>query len=92
MSSPVRDPAKRSDWTGGERRPARGRDRRVAGTVKSFHPAKGYGFIARRGAADVFVHVSNLDGRHQRLEAGQRVRFEVAPGRRGEQAVNVQPV
>jgi superfamily II DNA/RNA helicase/cold shock CspA family protein len=89
---PVRDPAKRSDRTGGERRPGRGRDRRVAGTVKSFHPAKGYGFIARRGAADVFVHVSNLDGRHQSLEAGQRVRFEVAPGRRGEQAVNVQPV
>jgi superfamily II DNA/RNA helicase/cold shock CspA family protein len=76
----------------GERRPARGQDRRVAGTVKSFHPAKGYGFIARRGSADVFVHVSNLDGRHQSLEAGQRVRFEVAPGRRGEQAVNVQPV
>jgi superfamily II DNA/RNA helicase/cold shock CspA family protein len=89
---PVRDAAKRSDRTGGERRPGRGRDRRVAGTVKSFHPAKGYGFIARRGAADVFVHVSNLDGRHQSLEAGQRVRFEVAPGRRGEQAVNVQPV
>jgi superfamily II DNA/RNA helicase/cold shock CspA family protein len=89
---PVRDPAKWSDRTGGERRPARGRDRRVAGTVKSFHPAKGYGFIARRGAADVFVHVSNVDGRHQSLEAGQRVRFDVAPGRRGEQAVNVQPV
>ena len=88
---PVPDSAKRPDRTG-ERRPVRGRDRRVAGTVKSFHPAKGYGFIARRGAADVFVHVSNLDGRHQSLEAGQRVRFEVAPGRRGEQAVNVQPV
>jgi len=75
-----------------QRPAARGRDRRVAGTVKSFHPAKGYGFIARRGGADVFVHVSNLDGRHQVLEAGQRVRFEVAPGRRGQQAVNVQPL
>ncbi|HET6665558.1 MAG TPA: cold shock domain-containing protein, partial [Acidimicrobiales bacterium] len=51
-----------------------------------------YGFIARRGAADVFVHVSSLGGRYPTLEAGQRVRFEVAPGRRGEQAVNVQPV
>jgi CspA family cold shock protein len=60
--------------------------------VKSFHPARGYGFIARRGAADVFVHVSGLGGRHRTLEAGQRVRFEVAPGRRGQQAVNVQPV
>ena len=89
---PVRTSARRPERTVGERRPARGHDRRVAGTVKSFHPAKGYGFIARRGAADVFVHASNLDGRHQSLEAGQRVRFEVAPGRRGEQAVNVQPV
>ncbi|HEY6696808.1 MAG TPA: cold shock domain-containing protein [Acidimicrobiales bacterium] len=64
----------------------------MAGTVKSFHPARGYGFIARRGAADMFVHVSSLGGRHQTLEAGQRVVFEVAPGRRGQQAVNVEPV
>jgi cold shock protein len=71
---------------------ARRRDRRVAGTVKSFHPARGYGFIARRGAADMFVHVSSLGGRHRTLEAGQRVLFDVAPGRRGQQAVNVQPV
>ena len=67
-------------------------DRRSTGTVKSFHPARGYGFIARRGAPDAFVHVSGLGGRHRTLEAGQRVRFEVAPGRRGQQAVNVQPV
>ena len=66
--------------------------RRDAGTVKSFHPTRGYGFIARRGAADVFVHASGLDPRLRTLEAGQRVRFEVAPGRRGQQAVNVRPV
>jgi superfamily II DNA/RNA helicase len=71
---------------------ARRDDRRLTGTVKSFHPARGYGFIARRGAADVFVHASSLGWRHGTLEAGQRVRFEVAPGRRGQQAVNVQPV
>ncbi|HKA84128.1 MAG TPA: cold shock domain-containing protein [Acidimicrobiales bacterium] len=65
--------------------------RRDAGTVKSFHPTKGYGFIARRGAPDVFVHASGLDRRLRTLEAGQRVRFEVAPGRRGQQAVNVRP-
>jgi superfamily II DNA/RNA helicase len=71
---------------------ARRDDRRLTGTVKSFHPARGYGFIARRGAADVFVHASGLGGRQRTLEAGQRVRFEVAPGRGGQQAVNVQPV
>jgi superfamily II DNA/RNA helicase len=65
--------------------------RREAGTVKSFHPTRGYGFIARRGAADVFVHASGLDPRLRTLEAGQRVGFEVVPGRRGRQAVNVRP-
>jgi cold shock CspA family protein len=59
--------------------------------VKSFHPTRGYGFIARRGAADVFVHASGLDPRLRTLEAGQRVGFEVVPGRRGRQAVNVRP-
>jgi len=39
----------------------------------------------------VFVHVSALSG-NQVLEPGQRVRFELAPGRRGQQARNVQPV
>ena len=89
--SPERSPAPRRHARAGRTSARRG-DRRVAGTVKSFHPARGYGFIARRGAADMFVHVSSLGGRHQTLEAGQRVVFEVAPGRRGQQAVNVEPV
>ncbi|MBN2624932.1 MAG: DEAD/DEAH box helicase, partial [Acidimicrobiales bacterium] len=67
-------------------------DRRVAGTVASYNPDRGFGFISRRGGADVFVHVSALAGRGQVLEAGQRVRFELAPGRRGQQARNVQTV
>jgi superfamily II DNA/RNA helicase len=66
-------------------------DSRVAGTVSSYNPDKGFGFISRRGGADVFVHVSALD-RDQTLEPGQRVRFELAPGRRGQQAKNVQSV
>ena len=59
------------------------------GTVKSFHVDKGYGFITRPNGADVFVHASNTGGQH--LAPGQRVRFEVAPGRKGHQAVNVRP-
>jgi superfamily II DNA/RNA helicase len=89
--SPERSPAPRRHARD-RRMAARRADRRLTGTVKSFHPSRGYGFIVRRGAADVFVHVSSLGGRHRTLEAGQRVRFEVAPGRRGQQAVNVQPV
>jgi superfamily II DNA/RNA helicase len=64
-------------------------DRRVSGTVSSFNPAKGYGFISRRGGGDVFVHVSALTGHDRTLSPGQRVRFELVPGRRGHQAQNV---
>ena len=88
--------ADRPERAGRPERPERAgrgdrRDGRVAGTVSSYNPDKGFGFISRRGGADVFVHVSALD-RDQTLEAGQRVRFELAPGRRGQQAKNVQPV
>jgi superfamily II DNA/RNA helicase/cold shock CspA family protein len=68
------------------------RDRGVSGTVASFNAAKGYGFISRRGGADVFVHVSALADRDRTLAPGQRVRFELAPGRRGQQATNVRSV
>ena len=69
-----------------------GRDGLVSGTVSSFNPQRGYGFISRRGGGDVFVHVSALAGREPSLEPGQRVRFELAPGKRGQQARNVRAV
>jgi superfamily II DNA/RNA helicase len=58
------------------------------GTVTVWHADKGYGFIARPGKGDVFVHTSNVGGERP-LAAGTKVSFEVAPGRRGAQAVNV---
>lgn len=62
----------------------------ATGTVKFFNAEKGYGFIAREGAKDVFVHYSNIVGSGYRtLEADQRVEFEVQPGRKGDEAVNV---
>jgi superfamily II DNA/RNA helicase len=79
----------------GAGRPARerdGRDRLVSGTVSSYNPQRGYGFISRRGGGDVFVHVSALSGREPALQPGQRVRFELAPGKRGQQARNVRTV
>ena len=60
------------------------------GTVKFFNAEKGYGFISRDGAEDVFVHYSNIQGSGYRtLETGQQVEFDVAPGRKGEEAQNV---
>ena len=65
----------------------------ATGTVKWFNNEKGYGFIAREGGDDVFVHFSNIQSNGYRtLEEGQRVEFDVAPGRKGEEAQNVRVV
>ena len=65
----------------------------ATGTVKFFNAEKGYGFISREGADDVFVHYSNIQGSGYRsLDEGQTVEFDVAPGRKGEEAQNVRVV
>jgi CspA family cold shock protein len=62
----------------------------ATGTVKFFNSEKGFGFISREGAADVFVHFSQIQGDgYKSLVEGQAVEFEVAPGRKGEEAKNV---
>jgi cold shock protein len=65
----------------------------AAGTVKWFNAEKGYGFISRGEAPDVFVHYSaiQMDG-YRSLEEGQRVEFDVGPGKKGEEAQNVRMV
>ncbi|MBA2327651.1 MAG: cold-shock protein [Actinobacteria bacterium] len=63
------------------------------GTVKFFNAEKGYGFISRDDGDDVFVHFSQIVGEgYKTLEDGQSVEFDVAPGRKGEEAQNVRPV
>lgn len=63
------------------------------GTVKFFNAEKGFGFISRDQGDDVFVHFSQIQGDgYKTLEDGQRVEFDVAPGRKGEEAQNVRPV
>ncbi len=65
----------------------------ATGTVKWFNAEEGYGFISREQGEDVFVHYSNIEGRGYRsLEEGQKVEFDVAPGRKGEEAQNVRAV
>lgn len=65
----------------------------ITGTVKFFNAEKGYGFISRDGGDDVFVHYSNIEGSGYRsLDEGQKVEFDVAPGRKGEEAQNVRVV
>jgi len=63
---------------------------RITGTVKWFNGDKGYGFIAREGGADVFVHFSSIQGGGFRnLTEGQRVEFVVEQGPKGPQAATV---
>ena len=63
---------------------------REIGTVKWFSNAKGYGFIAREGADDVFVHHTGIRGEgYKSLDEGQRVEFSVEQGAKGLQAVDV---
>jgi cold shock protein len=65
----------------------------ASGTVKWFNDAKGFGFIAREGGADVFVHYSAIQARGRRtLLEGQPVEFEVEPGPKGDQARDVRVV
>ncbi|WP_046318686.1 cold-shock protein [Mycobacterium sp. UM_Kg1] len=61
------------------------------GTVKWFNGEKGFGFIAPDGgAADVFVHYSEIGGSGFRtLEENARVQFEIEQGAKGPQAVGV---
>lgn len=61
--------------------------------MKFFNAEKGFGFISRPDGDDVFVHFSNIQGSGYRtLAEGQRVEFDVAPGRKGEEAQNVRVI
>jgi CspA family cold shock protein len=65
----------------------------ATGTVKFFNAEKGFGFISREGGDDVFVHFSAIQGTgYKTLEEGQRVEFDIGPGRKGDEAQNVRPV
>jgi CspA family cold shock protein len=66
---------------------------REQGTVKWFNEAKGFGFIQREDAEDVFVHYSAIQtAGFKTLQEGQKVEFTVEQGRKGLQAVDVRPL
>lgn len=63
------------------------------GTVKFFNAEKGYGFISREDGPDVFVHFSQIQSSgFKTLHEGQKVEFEVGPGRKGDEARDVRAI
>ena len=63
---------------------------RITGTVKWFNDAKGFGFIAREGGPDVFVHFSAIQSEgFKSLAEGDKVEFEIVQGQKGPQASEV---
>ena len=92
---PRRDTAPRG--RGADRKPQRDTPARrgdtTHGIVKSFDSRRGYGFILHDGGQDLFVHHSNIAAAgFRQLEKGQRVSFEIGPGRKGVEALNVSVV
>ena len=65
-------------------------NRECEGRVKWFDGRKGYGFIEWKDGEDVFVHFSSIRGQGFRaLKEGEGVRFRVAEGEKGLQAMDV---
>ncbi len=58
------------------------------GTVKWFNPIKGYGFIEPEdGSKDVFVHMNAVQTAGLgTLGEGQRIEFDIEPGKEGKTA------
>ena len=62
----------------------------ATGTVKWFDPVKGYGFIRPDdGSKDAFVHISAVERSGlDSLREGQKVSFDLIPGRNGKEAAD----
>lgn len=66
----------------------------ATGTVKWFNDAKGFGFIEpEEGGEDIFAHFSAIQMEGFRtLKQGERVRFELVQGPKGQLAQNIAPI
>ena len=57
------------------------------GTVKFYNEEKGFGFITpKNGGSEIFVHATGL---LEKIQENDQVRYEVAEGKKGPNAVKV---
>ncbi len=63
------------------------------GTVRRFNGKKVFGFISVESGQDVFVHHSSIESDGFRtLEEGEKVKFEIVQGEKGNKAENIKKV
>ena len=60
----------------------------ISGTVKSWNPSQGWGFIEGDDGEDYFIHVSKVR-KGQSVSHNSRVKFDISQGLRGPEAENV---
>ena len=60
----------------------------IFGTIKSWNPSAGWGFIEGDNGEDYFLHASKIRS-GQAVRNNCRVKFDVSEGQRGPEAENV---
>ena len=60
----------------------------ISGTVKSWNPSQGWGFIEGDDGEDYYIHVSKVR-KGQSISHNSRVKFDVSQGQQGPEAENV---
>ncbi|XIF19656.1 MAG: cold shock domain-containing protein [Acetilactobacillus jinshanensis] len=65
----------------------------MIGKVVRYNNARGFGFIKDQTWKKIFVNYTAIENTaHRSLKVGQKVKFAVAQGLRGPQAVKVNPI
>ncbi|MBL6946487.1 MAG: cold-shock protein [Rhodospirillales bacterium] len=62
----------------------------TTGTIKWFNPTKGFGFVEPDdGGRDAFIHISAVERAGlSSLQEGQKIEYELVPGRDGRSAAD----